>query len=138
MKPNENSDLARTWELRPFAGILMNSLDRTASRKHNVLVNDIPGNICIDADRQLLATVLSSLLSSVIGKARNSWIQLTAKVYSDVILLHIKDHNATPHYVVDKHLRAMAGKMGGVVEVCSRRNNVTTIAFSFPNLPIKE
>lgn len=128
--------LKGVWELRPFVSILLNSFRPAAIRHESILVNDIPKDILIDANRELLATVLGELLTSVIGHAKGTCIQVSAKVYTDVILVHIKDHNTVNSIAIKHDTRLLAERMGGFVDVSSQRQRLTTVAFSFPNLPV--
>ncbi|HEX7904479.1 MAG TPA: hypothetical protein VF487_11415 [Chitinophagaceae bacterium] len=132
----KTSPLHSVWELRPFVSVLLNSFRPTAIRNGSILVNDIPKDIQIDADRDLLASVLGGLLAHVITIAKDSCIQISAKVYTNVILLHIKDHNTISSISIENNLQLLAEKMGGFVGVSSQRKKLTTIAFSFPNLPV--
>lgn len=128
---------ASAWELNPITEKLVQSLQPSVAARGNHLINDIAEDICVDANRELLATVLAGLIGTVNHQVSGSNIRLTAKQYSDVILVHLKDYNNTGNLVVDKKIQALAEKMGGFVGVSSQRNNLTTIAFCFPNLPME-
>lgn len=128
--------LAHAWELRSLAGIVLNSFRPLASEKDSILSNDIPDDIIINVDREKLAGVLGCLLSEIISQTSGSYIRLAAKVYTDVILLHIKDYNTESSIVIDKSLQSLAISMGGFVGVTSIRDALTTVAFSFTNLPL--
>jgi|SRR3982751_4142380 hypothetical protein len=116
------------------AGFL--SLART---NKSVIINDIPEDLFIDTDIELVASIFAGLLAAVVKNAKESYIRLSAKVYGNVILLHIKDHNNFNYSPVENKVRQLlplAEKIGGSVCVTSQRNNVATFAFSFPNLPM--
>jgi hypothetical protein len=118
---------------------LTGSFQLFARRNKSVIVNDIPEDLFIDTDPELVATVLGGVISAVIKNAKESYIRLSAKTYGNVILVHIKDHNNFNYCPVENKLRQLsplAEKIGGSVSVTSQRNNVTTFAFSFPNLPM--
>lgn len=110
-----------------------------ARANKSVIVNDIPGDLFIDTDTELVASIFAGLLAAVVKNAKESYIRLSVKVYGNVLLLHIKDHNNFNYCPVEnklKQLLPLAEKIGGSVSVTSQRNNVTTFAFSFPNLPL--
>jgi hypothetical protein len=112
------------------------SLART---NKSVIINDIPEDLFIDTDIELVASIFAGLLAAVVKNAKESYIRLSAKVYGNVILLHIKDHNNFNYSPVENKVRQLlplAEKIGGSVCVTSQRNNVATFAFSFPNLPM--
>lgn len=110
-----------------------------ARTNKSVIVNDIPEDLFIDTDIELVASIFAGLLAAVVKNAKESYIRLSAKVYGNVILLHIKDHNNFNYCTVEnkvQQLIPLAEKIGGSVSVTSQRNNVATFAFSFPNLPM--
>ena len=110
-----------------------------ARNNKSVIVNDIPEDLFIDTDIELVASIFAGLLAAVVKNAKESYIRLSAKLYGNVILLHIKDHNNFNYSPVEnkvQQLLPLAEKIGGSVSVTSQRNNVATFAFSFPNLPL--
>jgi hypothetical protein len=124
--------------LQQLVGCLMTSFLPAAERNNNHFVNDIPDDVWIDADRELVASVLSGMIAAVVKNAKESCIRLSAKIYGNVILVHVKDYNSVNYYPVEnglQQLQPLAERVGGSVGVTSQRDNVTTFAFSFPNLP---
>jgi hypothetical protein len=110
-----------------------------ARANKSVIVNDIPEDLFIDTDTELVASIFGGIMASVVKNSKESYIRLSAKIYGNVILLHIKDHNNFNYSSVEnklKQLLPLAEKIGGSVSVTSQRNNVATFAFSFPNLPL--
>jgi hypothetical protein len=125
--------------LSQMAKNLTGSFSLSARENQSIIVNDIPEDLFIDTDPELVASVLGGVLSAVIKNAKESYIRLSAKLYGNVILVHIKDYNNFNYCPVENKLRQLspiAEKIGGSVSVTSQRNNVTTFAFSFPNLPM--
>jgi hypothetical protein len=124
--------------LRDMATSIISSVLPAASRNDNFFVNDIPDDLGVDTDSQLVASVLAGMLSTVAQHAKSSCIRLSAKIYHNVILVHVKDCNSSYNYDVYSRLQGLmplAEKIGGYVGVSSHRQKVTTVAFSFPNLP---
>lgn len=136
VRPVTTCTFSSIWELRPFVSIILNNFKTAAIQREVLLINDIPEDICIDANKEMLASVLKELIAVVIEPAENSCIQITAKVYTNVILLHLKDHNSIHSLAIERKLESLAERMGGVVTVSSLRKKLATVAFSFPNLPI--
>jgi hypothetical protein len=125
--------------LSELANSLVSGFLPLARANKSVIVNDIPGDLFIDTDTELVASIFAGLLAAVVKNAKESYIRLSVKVYGNVLLLHIKDHNNFNYCPVEnklKQLLPLAEKIGGSVSVTSQRNNVTTFAFSFPNLPL--
>jgi nitrate/nitrite-specific signal transduction histidine kinase len=110
----------------------------TAIRRENVVVNDIPAALYVHTDAHKLAAVIGSLLNTVIGHSKNSYIRVSAKSYGDVTLVHIKDNGRlnSPAFAGSLiEIQQLAERIGGSVSVTSYRNDVTTVALSFVNLP---
>lgn len=125
--------------LQELVGNLMTGFLAVADRNNNCFVNDIPDDVFIDSDREMIATVLGGMLSAVVRNAKDSCIRFSAKVYGNVILVHVKDYNSVNYCPVEKNLQQLqplAERLGGSVGVTSQRQNVTTFAFSFPNMPL--
>jgi hypothetical protein len=124
--------------LRQMTTDLISSVLPAATRNESFIVNDIPDYLDVDTDPQLVASVLGGMLSTVAQHAKNSCITVSAKIYHDVILVHVKDSNSSHNYDIYSGLQGLlplAEKIGGFVGVSSHRQKVTTVAFSFPNLP---
>jgi hypothetical protein len=134
------SPIQEAWPtLRNMASCLANSFMPVAQRNKSYFVNDIPDELYIDTDPELVSSVLSGLLSAVVRNAKESCIRLSAKIYNNVILVHVQDYNNFNYSPVEnglQQLQSIAEKMGGNVSVTSQRHNVATFAFSFPNLPM--
>jgi len=125
--------------LSELANSLVSGFLPLARANKSVIVSDIPEDLFIDTDTDLVASIFAGLLAAVVKNAKESYIRLSVKVYGNVLLLHIKDHNNFNYCPVEnklKQLLPLAEKIGGSVGVTSQRNNVTTFAFSFPNLPL--
>jgi len=134
-----NSALSTTPKTLDYlVGLLATSVLPTAVRRNSFIVNEIPGKFYIATDENMLASVLSSLLHTVVTHTENSCIRIAAKEYGNVILVHMKDSRNFNNYPVANDLQqiqALAKKMGGCVSISSRRDENTIIAFSFPNIP---
>ena len=134
--PEVNQDFITLSEL---ASNLTSGFLPLARTNKSVIVNDIPEDLFIDTDIEFVASIFAGLLAAVVKNAKESYIRLSAKVYGNVILLHIKDLNNFNYSPVEnkvQQLQPLAEKIGGSVSVTSQRNNVATFAFSLPNLPL--
>lgn len=108
-----------------------------ATKNHSHIINDVPDSLAIKADPVVLASIIGNLLNTVVSHAKDSCIRISAKIYHDIILIHIKDSNSFNSYAVNAGLQMvqpMAEKIGGFLEITSQRHKETTIAFSFLNL----
>ncbi len=112
------------------------SLAPDVFRNKSAIINDVPHDIIVSTEKELLASVLSSLMNLVIMHTENSRIRITAKLYGNVVLLHVKDDGCLNYDSISQRLariQSLAERLGGFVGFTSYRNKLTTIAFSFMN-----
>lgn len=112
------------------------SYSPAAQRNSSYIINDIPEEISIIPNEDLLASVLSGLMNIVLSHTQNSCIRITAKAYGNVVLMHVKDDGCVNYDSISQNLSGiqyMAEKLGGYVGFTSYRNKLTTIAFSLMN-----
>jgi len=128
-----------TNSLYNIVTLIAGSMEHTANDNKSFIINDVPEDIVIDTDEQLLASVLSNLMSEVIMHTRDGCIRITAKLFRNVVLLHVKNDGSLNYDSVSQKMtkmQAQAEKLGGFVGFTSYRNKLTTIAFSFMNKQI--
>ena len=139
IKPMYPANMQDFITLRELAACLSGSFLPLAQQNKSVIINDIPEDLFIDTNTEVVASILGGLLSAVVKNAKESHISISAKLYGNVVLVHVKDYNNINYSLVENKLRSLqplAEKIGGAVSVTSQRHNVTTFAFSFPNLPL--
>ena len=125
--------------LHHLTDCLVTTFHSKATSNNNHFINEIPDQLHLATDRQLLATVMSGLLSAVVTYAKGSCIRLSAKVYGNVVLVQIKESTSLNNKSFESEVRKLqplAEKMRGSVCVISQRQKLTTITFGFPNLPL--
>jgi hypothetical protein len=108
----------------------------SATRRHSFIINDIPKDLEANTDENMLATVLGSLLHTVIGHTENCCIRISAKLCDGVVLVHLKESHRLSTAAFTGSLRQaqqLAEKIGGSVSVNNNRSEATTIVFSFVN-----
>ena len=108
-----------------------------AFRNRASIINDVPHDLGINTNKDLLASVLDGLMQLVITHTNNSRIRITAKIYGNVVLIHVKDDGCLSYDSISHKLsriESLAEKLGGFVGFTSYRNKLTTIAFSFMNI----
>ena len=126
-------------ELHFLAEDIVKELYPTTVLNNCFVTNDIPRKILIETEKHLVATALENIIATVVKPAMNSQIQLTAKVFGDVILIQVKDHNTLNRQKLEqglKNLQPLADRLGGVIGISHPTNKSTSIAFSFPNLAL--
>ncbi len=125
--------------LQRLVNALINVKLDSVVRKQSFFINEVQGNLPLNADRNIVTNVLDSLIQNVLNETNSSCIRISAKEYSQVLLIHIYDnHEAdyTAENVVSEKVRVEANKIGGFVGITRHQKNQTVIAFSFPNVPV--
>ena len=120
--------------LNDLVDSMANSLQPAAKRNKSLIVNDVPDNILIDGNEHLIAYVLGCLMNEVIMHTESGCIRITAKLYGNVVLLHVKNDGSLNYDSISHNLAAIQShveKLGGFIGFTSYRNKLTTIAFSF-------
>ena len=124
--------------LKQLVDELSSGVLATAVRRGSFIVNDVPGELIIATNENMLATVLNGLMHTAVSNAENSCIRITARVYGNIILVHVLDTRKSDNHAITDMLGEMqplAEKIGGCVTVCNQREKIITLAFSFLNLP---
>lgn len=107
----------------------------------NIIFNEVSPELAIKSDKKIIFSVLRDILESVIFHSTNTCVRISARVYNDVILLHIKDcrriNDYIKYYSFDA-VQRLAMKIGGFVDVTSYNETNTTITFSFANMPVDQ
>jgi hypothetical protein len=124
--------------LNQLVSRLVNTHLSLAVRNHSFFINDIPGSLTIDHNREWIASVISGLLSTITSHAKNTCIRLSARKHDHTIVLTIQESGKTNSYTMASELKqaySLAEKIGGCLSVSVAVMENTTILFSFPNLP---
>lgn len=131
----ENATNISNGKLNELVDRLVNTLLNKAASNKNFFVNDIPDHLQLEGKHsQLIASVLGGLLAAVVSYARDSRIWLSAKLYGNVILVHVKNSNGFHANAIEgqlQQLQALAGKSRGSVGYTSHQNNITSLTFGF-------
>lgn len=124
--------------LKTLVNALINvKLNEVVSRE-SFIINEVQACIPLRADTYTVINVLDHLFKNVLRVTGKSCIRVTAKEYSQVMLIHIYDNhesNQDINDIVSDLIRSEATKIGGYVGITRKEKNQTVIAFSFPNIP---
>ena len=110
-----------------------------AVRNQSFFMNDIPEHMPVEHNREWISSIISGLLSAVVTHARDTCIRLTARKYGHVIVLEIQESGCISTYAMAcglQDVQTLAEKIGGCLTISISKEKTTTIAFSFPNLPV--
>lgn len=135
--PKNGSSQSTVKTLDQLVSMLATSALPAAVRKKSFIVNDVPEKLAISANENMLATVLGTLLHTVVSHADNSCIRIGANVNGNNVLVNVKDSSNNYYSLAGalEQVQQLAQKMSGYVSVSDRQEKSVTIAFSFPNIP---
>ena len=123
----------------PLTGIVDNivtTLLPKATMNKSFFVNDIPDRFQLGRNSEAIASVIGSLLSTVVSYAKDSCIWLSAKLYGNVILVHVKSSNGFQSPAIKgqiRKLQALAGKNRGTIGLTICQNHITSLTLEFSN-----
>src|SRR4030095_1209407 len=107
-----------------------------ATLNKSFFVNDIPDRFNLGRNSEAIASVIGGLLSTVVSYAKDSCIWLSAKLYGDVILVHVKSSNGFYSPGIERQIRRLqliAERNRGTVGLTAYQNHVTSLTFGFTN-----
>lgn len=134
-----NNNPVKAITLERLVHALINVKLESVVRKRSFFINEVQCNLPLKADRNVVTKVLDSLLQNVLNETASSCIRISAKEYSQVLLIHIYDNHEADYgaeNVVSELVQVEAKKIGGFVGITRHQKNQTVIAFSFPNVPL--
>lgn len=132
--PNLRSQYQDT-QLRSLAGKLINGMQVAAVRRNSIIVNHISPAIQITTDENLLAAAINDLLAFMVSRSTDNCIRITAKTFSNLVLLHFTDNNNNNHRpgISESdfnHLQPVAAAIGGCITICNHHPHSETLALS--------
>jgi signal transduction histidine kinase len=80
---------------------LIASLQPSAVKRNNILLNDIPGELLVNADENTLAYVLSNLVNSAVSTTENSCIHIEAVLTDDHTMIRVKDQDTYIYHTME-------------------------------------
>src|SRR5262245_23465608 len=96
-----------------------------ATRKNSFIINDVPTDLHVTTDEHMLATILSSLLNTVIAHTKACCIRISAKLYGRIVLFQLKesDHMSSPALAASlRQVQQLAESIGGTINVSHDRD----------------
>ncbi len=125
-----------TVSLNKMISRLLMSFQPAAARKNSFFINEIPYDLIVQVNKNMLAAVISELMSSAVHKTKNSCIHITAKRYSDIILFRLKDSNVDGYSFEYnwKQVNPLVERLGGCITINEAQRKSSQITFSFRSL----
>jgi hypothetical protein len=131
-----NQQSTQSGKLNDVVDQLVKTLLPQAYKNKNYFVNDIPDHFQVGKDSQVIATVLGGLLSTAVSYAKGCRIWLSAKVYGNIILVHVKNSNGICYNTVGSRLQvlqSLAVRTNGSVGYTTHQSSITSLTFGFSN-----
>lgn len=100
--PSADSHPANTKiSMHRLVGQLITSLQPSAIKRNNILLNDIPGELSVNADENTLAYVLSNLVNKAVSTTENSQIHIEAVLTDDHTMIRVKDQDTYIYHTME-------------------------------------
>lgn len=80
---------------------LITSLQPLAVKRNNILLNDIPKDLSVNADQNTIAYVLSQLVNSAVNSTENQCIHIEAVFNNEHRMLRVKDLNTHIYHTME-------------------------------------
>src|ERR1700754_3919258 len=80
-----------TVSLHKLVSELVQSLMPLTVKHHNLILNEVPRDLCVGADENMLAYVLWSLINGAIQSKHNECIHIEGVAMDDCMMIRIKD-----------------------------------------------
>jgi hypothetical protein len=133
---SEKPKLIEESSLHLVVNQLIKGITPIAVSKNSFILNDIHPDLKVKTDVNMLAYIIGSMLNSSINIVENDCIHISAKIYSNIIIIQLKDNYSTFNNSIAydlELLQPIAKKLGGTVCYEDHQNKGTSIAFSFTN-----
>ena len=102
----------------------------------SLIENNVAGNLYINTNEDIVASVIDGLLHSMIINATEGDIHISAQeLFGNTIKVFVRDNNCYNTYAVACNLKNMvplAEQIGGFLNITNQRQKITTLEFSFP------
>ncbi len=122
--------------LHHLLNLLMTGLLPLAVKRGSLILNEIPRDLVVNVDENLLAYVLWNLVNSAINGGRNECIHVEALAADHQTAIRVKDVGARFYQAISgsyRQLQWVAEKLGGSISLDNSRSDVCNVCFSIAN-----
>ena len=123
--------------LQLLVGRLVAGTVSKAVRHGSFFVNDVSPALTLEVNADLVAAVLSQIVTTMVTHASNTCIRISATTSNGVVTLQVRDQHSNGNtYTVASSLKSVqpvAEQIGGYLGITSQDKNDTTVIFSFLN-----
>lgn len=123
--------------LRRIITELIQNVKIKGANHENEIINEIPSNILLQTNVKKVTILISKITSVLNYITEKSRIHITAKSYSNLVLVHFRETNLqVSNFLSDRldQLNSEARQLGGVIGITNSNKKITTIAFTFTNV----
>ncbi|HYF29878.1 MAG TPA: hypothetical protein VD993_02055 [Chitinophagaceae bacterium] len=103
-----------------------------AVKNNSFIINDVPTDFKVTANKNLLAVVIYNLFDSIVRKTSNSCIRATVNRFGSTVLLRVTNAADAYQQIFDLNdLAPIAKQLGGWITTSKASPKNLTVAFSF-------
>lgn len=109
-----------------------------ASGNQNLFINDIPGDLAVEHNREWIASVISGMIASAVNGTRGAAIRFTAKKFGPILVLEVHESGQAETYpgtLEIQQMQNLAERIGGCLFINTQERERTIMSFSFPAIP---
>jgi C4-dicarboxylate-specific signal transduction histidine kinase len=122
--------------LHKLASGLLQSLLPLTTKRRTLVLNEIPRDLHVRADENMLAYVLWNLINAAVQSTQDDCIHIEAAVVDDRVMVRVKNAGVFFHRSIAKEYRQIqhvAEQLGGGISVEGSKNYGTDAAFCVAN-----
>ena len=126
--------MAKKISLKELANNLIKGILPTAVSRNSFIVNDIPDEAILDADENVVAHILGSLLNNTVSSSHDGCIRISAAQEDSYTTITVNDNNNDySRFISGKMAKVKPAitKMGGDLNFEFNQRNSITILVSF-------
>ncbi|MGC4036190.1 MAG: hypothetical protein QM764_09525 [Chitinophagaceae bacterium] len=136
-KSRHNKHRINDQSLHELISNLAVSYTPLAARRSSFFINDIDRKINLQIDNEVFISIVEKMILIILICENDACIRLSAKMYHDVVLLHIQVTNVLNSETVISQLDQLHIKVNelyGVIDVSTMPDKVASISFAILNM----
>jgi len=122
--------------LHQLVSELVQSLLPLTVKRDNIILNEIPRDLCVRADENMLAYIFWNLINAAIQSTQNECIHIEAIPVGDCTMIRIKDVGSYFHHTISREYRQVqyvAEQLGGTISIGNGMDYGTNAALCISN-----
>jgi len=122
--------------LRQLVNQLIKAVHPLTGRYDSLVLNEIPRELTVTADANMLAYVLGSLINCAVTSTGHECVHVEAVMADDRTIIHVRDAGMYYYHTISHQYRQvqyMAEKLGGCISIQNNNEYGTNVTFSLSN-----